>query len=99
VVLAALISLYGTHRDWCALTHTVRMFHRACIRISVGYFGREEGKSECISCDNLGNFYQENSSMTTCKQCPANTQRYIGVGTSAERISCQCSPGHPDPWG
>ena len=31
--------------------------------------------------------------MTTCLQCPPNTQRYIGVGTSAERISCQCSPG------
>ena len=29
-----------------------------------------------------------------CSQ--VNMQRYIGVGTSAERTSCQCSPGHSD---
>jgi hypothetical protein len=65
----------------------------ACKACAPGHFQPGSAASTCISCDNLGNYYQENSSGTTCTPCPTNTQRFIGVLSGASIGACQCKEG------
>ena len=59
----------------------------------VGHFQSEAGQFGCISCDNLGDFYQELPGQTSCILCATHTQRYIGVLSATNRSSCQCKEG------
>jgi hypothetical protein len=58
-----------------------------------GTFSREAGQFYCVNCDNVGDAYQELPGQTSCKACPANSVRYIGVLTSANQSACQCKEG------
>jgi hypothetical protein len=58
-----------------------------------GYFQPDKGQFGCISCDVIGDFYQELSAQSSCKACPPSTQRFIGVLTAATKSSCQCKEG------
>jgi hypothetical protein len=58
-----------------------------------GYFQPEPGQFGCVNCDSLGDAYQELSNQTSCRVCPPNTQRYLGVLDGANRSSCQCKEG------
>ncbi len=42
------------------------------------------GQFGCISCDNLGDFYQEIEGQTSCAACALGTQRYLGVFDGAK---------------
>jgi hypothetical protein len=67
--------------------------HRLTAVSAAGYFQPMKGQFGCVSCDSLGDFYQDLGSQTLCKACPANTKRYPGVLTAASRASCQCKEG------
>ena len=58
-----------------------------------GMFQPMTGQFGCISCDNLGDFYQELEGQTNCTACPPSTQRYLGVLNAANRSACQCKAG------
>ena len=58
-----------------------------------GYFQPERAQFGCLSCDSLGDFYQELQGQTSCQFCAHNTQRYIGVLSGADRRACQCKEG------
>ena len=65
-----------------------------CRPCNPSQFQPEEGQYGCISCDSLGDgFYQELRGQTSCQDCPAHTQRYIGVLDGASRSACQCKAG------
>ena len=64
-----------------------------CIACAPGYFMAKSGGIECSSCDNLGDFFQELSGQTRCTACPANTRRYSGLLSGANRSACQCMKG------
>ena len=59
----------------------------------IGNFQPDNGQFGCISCDILGDFYQELSAQSSCVACAANTQRFIGVLSAATKNSCQCKEG------
>ncbi len=59
----------------------------------VGFFQPEQGQIGCISCDSLGDYFQELPGLTFCHQCPSSTQRYLGVLSGANRSACQCKEG------
>ena len=40
-----------------------------------------------------GDFYQDSLGETSCRACPATTQRYFGLLSGANRTSCQCKAG------
>jgi hypothetical protein len=68
-------------------------------RLFVGFFQPEQGQFGCISCDNLGDYYQDLPGLTFCQTCAKNTQRYVGVLSAANRSSCQCKGGvQNSPW-
>jgi hypothetical protein len=54
-------------------------------------------KLACLSCANLGNFFQDMRGATACKPCPAFTRRDGDQSSSnATSISaCSCLPGRP----
>jgi hypothetical protein len=58
-----------------------------------GFFQPEPGQFGCISCDSLGDFYQELQGQPSCQFCPASTQRYVGVLSAANKSACQCKEG------
>jgi len=58
-----------------------------------GYFQPEAAQSGCLSCDSLGDFYQDSHGETSCRACAATTQRYFGLLSGANRTSCQCKAG------
>jgi hypothetical protein len=58
-----------------------------------GYFQPDVGQFGCISCDSLGDYYQELQGETFCRRCPANTTRYRGGLDGANRSSCECKEG------
>jgi hypothetical protein len=66
-----------------------------------GKFQPDDGGIGCLSCDNLGDYFQERDSATACEQCPLNTRRYptgaIKEGaifaTGANKTSCACKEG------
>ena len=43
-----------------------------------------------MSCDELGDYYQELRNATHCEPCPAGTQRYLDLGPGVNRTTCQC---------
>jgi hypothetical protein len=47
----------------------------------------------CISCDKIGNSYQELQGQTGCTFCPPNTQRYVDILSGATVDACQCKEG------
>ena len=59
----------------------------------VGYFQSSEAQFGCISCDSLGDFFQELLGQTSCQACPTNSRRYVGVLGALNRSSCQCKEG------
>ncbi len=66
----------------------------AALRVcAIGYFQPDKGQSGCISCDILGDYYQELSAQSSCVACPPNTKRFTGVLTAATQSSCQCKEG------
>ena len=66
----------------------------AALRVcTIGYFQPDKGQFGCISCDILGDFYQELSAQSSCVACPPSTKRFIGVLTAATKSSCQCKEG------
>jgi hypothetical protein len=67
--------------------------HELCTMAHTGYFQSYEGQFGCLSCDSLGDFYQELEAQTSCQFCPSNTQRYIGFLSGANRSACQCKEG------
>ena len=42
-----------------------------------GFFQPEEGRSGCISCDNLNDAFQESDGQTFCHLCPSHTQVFV----------------------
>ena len=58
-----------------------------------GLFQPDSGQYGCLSCDSLGDFYQDLQGQTSCQFCPQNTQRHIGVLDGANRTACQCKEG------
>jgi hypothetical protein len=58
-----------------------------------GYFQPERAQFGCLSCDSLGDYYQEQQGQTSCQRCAANMQRYHGGASAANRSSCQCKEG------
>lgn len=66
-----------------------------------GKFQPDDGGIGCLSCDNLGDYFQERDSATACEQCPLNTRRYPTgaikegaiVATGANKTSCTCKEG------
>ena len=66
----------------------------AALRVcTIGYFQPDKGQFGCISCDILGDFYQELSAQSSCVACRPNTQRFVGVLNAATQSSCQCKEG------
>ena len=59
----------------------------------IGYFQPNQGQFGCISCDILGDFYQEVFAQSSCVACPPSTKRFIGVLTAATKSSCRCKEG------
>ncbi len=66
----------------------------ACTTCAIGLFQPEPAQFGCISCDNLGDFYQDRPGQTACVACPANAQRFVGVLSAANRSACQCKEGY-----
>ena len=64
--------------------------HAVCC---AGLFQPNLGQFGCLSCDSLGDSYQDLQGQTSCQFCPAHTQRYIGVLSGANRSACQCKEG------
>jgi hypothetical protein len=60
--------------------------------ILTGYFSGD-GAPSCISCDSLGNYYQDLPAQPGCQPCPSNTQRFVGLLSSTNRTACQCKEG------
>jgi hypothetical protein len=58
-----------------------------------GYFQSEVGQFGCISCDSLGDFFQESQGQTSCQACAANTRRFGVLTAGNNRSSCQCKEG------
>ena len=58
-----------------------------------GYFQPQEGQFGCVSCDLLGDAYQELVAQTFCNICAPNTKRYVGVLSASSRSTCQCKEG------
>jgi hypothetical protein len=66
----------------------------AALRVcAIGYFQPDKGQFGCISCDILGDYYQELSAQSSCVACPPSTKRFIGALTAATQSSCQCKEG------
>jgi hypothetical protein len=65
----------------------------ASSHFGAGYFQPELAQSGCISCDSLGDFYQNQPGQTACVACAVNTQRYNGVLSAVNKSSCQCKEG------
>ena len=63
------------------------------IHSCAGYFQPEAGQFGCLSCDVLGDFYQEQEAQVSCEPCAENAQRYIGVLSAVNKSSCQCKNG------
>jgi branched-chain amino acid transport system substrate-binding protein len=65
-------------------------------RANAGYFASLPGQPACISCDNLGDYYQELEAQSACLLCPVHTVRYLGVLNAANKSACMCKEGtHP----
>ncbi len=58
-----------------------------------GLFQSKAGQFGCITCDSLGDFFQELPVQISCEKCAYNTQRYLGVLSAVNRSSCQCKEG------
>ena len=61
--------------------------------LAAGFFLPSRGQVSCINCDDVGDFYQELPAQTSCRKCAANTQRYVGVLSAANKSACQCKEG------
>jgi hypothetical protein len=60
----------------------------------IGFFQPRAEQSACVSCDDLGDYYQEKAGQTACSACPVNTARSVRQDvTAANKSSCQCIPG------
>ena len=59
-----------------------------------GFAQSEAGQSDCYSCDNIENSYQEDANATACTPCALGTQRYTGVLNATTKRACQCKPGN-----
>jgi hypothetical protein len=68
-----------------------------CRPCDAGQFQPEAGQYGCLSCDGLGDAYQNLLGQSSCFACAANTQRYIGVLTAANKGACQCKDGTQAP--
>ena len=68
----------------------VQRSHASCC---TGYFQSEEEQFGCISCDALGDFYQDQPGQSSCLRCPKHTQRFVGVLSATNASSCQCREG------
>jgi hypothetical protein len=69
------------------------LYARCALYVAIGFFQPEHGQVGCISCDRLGDFYQELPGQPSCRKCGKNMQRYLGVLSAANRSSCQCKEG------
>ena len=56
-------------------------------------FQSATGQLGCISCDSLGDVYQELQGQTSCLACAKTTQRYVGGFSAANKSACQCKAG------
>ena len=65
----------------------------AAVECAAGEFQPTSGQSGCMSCDNLGDFYQELPAQTSCTACASNTQRFIGLLSATNSSACQCKAG------
>ena len=66
---------------------------QSCSPCPAGEFQPDPGNAKCISCDILGDFFQNQTGSTKCIPCPSNTQRFIGRGSGAFASSCMCKAG------
>ena len=65
-----------------------------CSACAPGFFSpRDKFDTPCTSCDDLGDFYQEQAGKSECTPCPANSKRYPKKGKGSERTSCRCQEG------
>ena len=62
-------------------------------RHTPGFFSKTDGSIGCLTCDDLGDFFQVKSGASACTACAQNTQRYVGVLSGANGSACQCKPG------
>jgi hypothetical protein len=68
-------------------------FATACTQCSAGHFMAKSGGTDCFSCDDMGEYFQESPGQTSCTACPENTRRYGGLLSGANRSACQCVEG------
>ena len=100
---------HGLHKVRCRYLHTCTCAHGMLIGKKhtcawafleashavwyAGYFQPDSGQFGCLSCDSLGDFYQELQGQPSCRACGNHTRRYLGVLSAASRSSCQCKEG------
>jgi hypothetical protein len=60
---------------------------------AAGSFQSREAQASCVSCDDLGAFYQEGVGQSACNACPSNTARFAGTTKSMNASACQCIIG------
>ena len=63
-----------------------------CTSCRLGFFQPKPGQTECLSCDMLGNSYQDEPGKTFCKKCPQNTNREHGANFTSI-FNCVCKTG------
>ena len=68
-----------------------------CEECEAGTFQAVANRRDCVNCDLLGDVYQEHKGRTSCMSCAANTQRFVGVGSSRNRSACLCQRNHFQP--
>ena len=92
-MFAHLLLATRTQHDYRLFVEGERFLLSPGFFFGAGMFQPEPAQFGCISCDNLGSFYQELKGRTSCNSCPANTQRFIGVLSGATIEACQCKEG------
>ena len=66
---------------------------KSCTPCPAGSFRSDAKQFGCISCLSLGNFYQEEQAQPACRECPLNTQQYVGIESGANKTACLCKEG------
>ena len=81
-----------SQRDSCRPMHwMMRNDGPPCF--DAGSFQSREAQASCVSCDDLGAFYQEEAGQSACNACPLNTARFSGTTKTINASACQCIEG------
>jgi hypothetical protein len=92
---SASCALLVTHNQLASTFCLAKIISRSRVGPNhIGFFQPRAEQSACVSCDDLGDYYQEKAGQTACSTCPVNTARSVRQDvTAANKSSCQCIPG------